>query len=186
MEKDQLKIHGSIFILLKKFIDNSFLYNTWNEFLKRLGVEAVEFDINRSYPIELFHSLVHESAQLKQVSENKLIEEFGEFLVPDLLIFYAAYLKPQWKTLELLEHTEAVMHQAVRKINPDADPPKLHVSRVNERLLIIDYYSKRKLSGLAIGIIRGIAVFYGEDKRIAILPTSAFDDERVQIRVEFD
>lgn len=77
------------------------------------------------------------------------------------------------------------MHRAVRKEENKASPPTLNVSRVNDKLLIIDYYSKRRMASLAIGMIKGIAKFYNESEKLQITLNAESDDERVQIRVEF-
>ncbi len=83
------------------------------------------------------------------------------------------------------ENTELVMHKAVRKEENKANPPVLNVSRVHDNLLIIDYYSKRRLACLAIGIIRGIIKFYNETDKVTVIPNTNPADERVQIRIEF-
>jgi hypothetical protein len=85
----------------------------------------------------------------------------------------------------MLENTELVMHKAVRMEENQAAPPFLNVSRVHDNLIIIDYYSKRKLASLAIGIIKGIAKFYDETEKVHVVPMTNPNDERVQIRIEF-
>ncbi len=50
---------------------------------------------------------------------------------------------------------------------------------------MIDYFSKRKMGALAVGIIKGIATYYNEQDKIEIKSMSDPEDERVQIRVEF-
>ena len=77
------------------------------------------------------------------------------------------------------------MHGAVRRLNSTANPPILNVSQVNDKLLIVDYHSRRKMASLAIGIIRGIAEYYGESQSVKIISMTDPDDERVQIRLEF-
>ncbi len=120
-----------------------------------------------------------------QLPAEKLKEQFGEYLVPGLLTLFKSHINPGWKTFEMLENTEFVMHRAVRKEENKASPPTLNVSRVNDKLLIIDYYSKRRMASLAIGMIKGIAKFYNESEKLQITLNAESDDERVQIRVEF-
>lgn len=184
-ENDAVKIHGSLFVLLKKFIDGQISYGTWEQILQEIGRSGILFNEKQNYPLELFNNIANAAAKLTKVSKDEFVEKFGEYLVPDLLIMYAAFLKPHWKTFELLENTEIVMHKAVRMQYKNANPPVLHIYRANDNLLIIDYYSKRKLACLAIGIIRGIAIFYQEADIIRIIPASDPDDERVQLKVEF-
>lgn len=112
-------------------------------------------------------------------------EAFGEWLVPDLFQVYSNYLRPEWKTYEILIHTEKVFHGAVRNLNSTAHPPVLNVSEVSTDYLMIDYYSKRKMGSLAVGIIKGIAKYYNEDKDIDVIPATEPDAERVQIKILF-
>ncbi len=115
----------------------------------------------------------------------KLEEKFGEALVPNLLLIYNQYVDPKWKTLDMLEHTEKVMHAAVKRHDSKSTPPVLNISRVNNHKLIIDYYSKRKLSSLAVGIIKGLAAYYQIESKIMVEPMTGPDDERVQIHVSY-
>ena len=74
---------------------------------------------------------------------------------------------------------------AVRTEQSIANPPVINVRRIHDKLLVIDYYSKRKMASLAVGIIRGIAAFYSESEKVVVIPTTDQGDENVQIRVEF-
>jgi hypothetical protein len=73
----------------------------------------------------------------------------------------------------------------VRKQENQADPPVLLVTRVHDKLLTIDYYSKRRMASLAIGIINGIAKYYNEADKVKVICQSDPNDERVQLRIEF-
>lgn len=177
-------MHGSIFILLKRFVENQYDHSTWLKLLDAAGVQHDSYQMNKVYPDEEVFALVENAAKFTELPAVKLHEKFGEFLVPDLLLVYKKYIKPEWRTMDMLEFTETSMHAAVRQENEAVAPPVLHVNRVNPNLIIIDYYSKRRMGGLAVGIIRGIANYYHETDLIRITPTSALDSERVQIRVE--
>ena len=184
MNESELKVHGSIFYLLRKFVLNNYSTKIWEDVLIGADLEGSVYDITGSYPLSEMESIVASASHLTGKNSNQLKELFGEFMVPDLFVLYYNYLNPEWRTFEVLENTERVMHGAVRHLNSTANPPVLSVSRVNEKLLIIDYYSKRRMGSLAVGIIRGIAVYYKEAESINIISLSNPDDERVQIRVE--
>ena len=185
MHHQELKIHGSVFLLLKKFIESNYGNETWVNFSKAAGTSRSVYEMNKNYPASELYSIIKVAAANKEVSEADLKEKFGEYLVPYLLTMYESHIDPSWKTFEMLENTEKVMHKAVRSEASNANPPVLNVTAVGNKLIIIDYYSKRKLGSLAIGIIRGIAKHYNESERVHIIPKSNPDDERVQIRVEF-
>jgi hypothetical protein len=179
-----LSVHGSIFFLLKKFIDHSFGLGHWEDILKESKVLHADFDLTKAYPIQEIGSIITTVSGRTGRSSNDLKEAFGIYLVPDLFQLYGSYLKPEWKTLDVVEHTERVMHGAVRKLNSSASPPILNVTRINPDKLMVDYYSKRRMGALAVGIIKGIAKYYKEDHEIVVTATSNPNDERVQLIVE--
>ncbi len=84
----------------------------------------------------------------------------------------------------MLEYTEGIMHNNVRRLNSTAAPPILHVTKINTDTLLIDYHSKRRMGSLAIGIIKGIAKYYKEDSNLTIVSLTPPDADRVQIKVE--
>ena len=184
MFEESPKVHGSIFYLLRKYVDSSFAEGTWANLIKLSGASG-EYDITSNYPIQEIGLIVAAASQLTGISPQDIQERFGEYLVPDLFKVYADYLRPEWKTFDVLLHTENVMHGAVRKLNSTANPPILNVTKVNNQLLVIDYYSQRRMGALAIGIIKGIAKHFGETEMITIKSMSDPEAERVQIRVEF-
>jgi hypothetical protein len=185
MKEEDLLIHGSMFLLLKKFVENNFDQSTWLKIIKVAGAAQSSYEMHRNYPASEMFSIISTAANYSGIHEEALKEKFGEYLVPDLLELYKMHVKPEWRTFEMLENTEKVMHKAVREEASEANPPVLSVTRVSNKLLIIDYYSKRKMASLAIGIIKGIAKYYNESEKLRIVPNTRPNDERVQLRVEF-
>lgn len=179
------KMHGSIFILLQKFIESNYSHDFWVQRKKEAGIPYTEFTMEKTYPTNEIFKLLQAISLSTGDSHHKLQEKFGEHLVPDLLSMYWKYVDPNWKTYDLLRHTESIMHKAVRMESKNANPPVLNVSSVSGKLIIIDYYSKRCMASLAIGIIKGIAKYYKEKNEVLVKTTTGLDDERVQIRVEF-
>lgn len=184
MSEEILKVHGSIFFLLKKYVDNNFPEGTWNTLNATAGTSGIYYT-TESYPLTEMGAIVSAASDATGIPVHDLKEKFGTYLVPDLFLLYTNYLKPGWKTYDVLLHTENVMHGAVRKLNSTATPPILNVTQLNDNVLIIDYYSKRRMGALAVGIIKGIAEYYNEAEEVLVIPKSNPDDERVQLRVEF-
>jgi len=180
-----LRIHGSIFFLLKKFVNNNFPENTWDLLKEKSGTSSITFSVTENYSIDFMNALIKNASEMTGKTEDNLKEQFGQYLVNDLFALYADYIKPEWRTFDVILNTEPVIHGAVRRLNSTANPPILHVHKVNDKLLVIDYHSRRKMASLAIGIIKGIANYYGESESIIITPMSNANDERVQIRLHF-
>ncbi|MBU6121644.1 heme NO-binding domain-containing protein [Hymenobacter sp. PAMC29290] len=147
------------------------------------GLDKVAFNHKTVYPDEHIYALVGHAAETTDLSAGELHEKFGEYLVPDLMYMYQRLLKPEWKMLDMLEHTDLTMHKQVRQEHTENSPPMLAVSRLGPNELMIDYVSPRRMSGLAVGIVRGLAAYYDEADRIDVMPTTIKDGERVRIHV---
>lgn len=185
LNNDQM--HGSIFIFLKRFVENSQDYSTWVNLLEREGLRdriAKSYQMHEVYPIgELFAIMA--AARADGIPYDEFQERFGEFLVPDLLLVFKRFIDPSWRTYDMLLHIGSHMHGGIKRENDKTNPPPLHVSKVGKKLLVIDYHSKRRMAGFAIGIIRGLAAYFDEGDRVKVLPTTEPGAERVQIKVEF-
>ena len=176
-------MHGTIFTLLKRYVQTQYDHSTWVKLLELTGLEAKDFHHREVYPDAHIYALVGQAAEMTGIPAGELHEKFGEYLVPDLMYMYQKYVNPDWRTLEMLENTEHTMHYQVRREHPENSPPVLQVQRLNENELLINYVSPRRMGGLAVGIVRGLAVYYDEADRIDVLPTTSEDGERVQIHV---
>ena len=176
-------MHGTIFSLLKRYVQTQYDHSTWVRLTELAGISGLDFNSKTVYPDEHMYVLIGHAAEQTGIPAGELHEKFGEYLVPDLLYMYQKLLQPEWKTLEMLEHTEAVMHTHVRREHTENAPPVLDVKRVSDNEVLIDYVSPRRMGGLAVGMVRGLATYFDEADRIDVQPTTSEDGERVQIRV---
>ncbi|CAM3728323.1 heme NO-binding domain-containing protein [Pontibacter korlensis] len=178
-------MHGSIFVLLKRFVESKYNYSTWANLLESAGLANASYQIGEMYPTREIVAIVGAAAAHSGTPANELLEQYGEFLVPDLLLVYKKYVRPEWRTYDMLLHTEASMHKAVRQTDGRANPPLLLVTKKGSKQLIVDYHSKRRMAGMAVGIIKGIAKHYNESDIVKVTRLTPVDEERVQIRVDF-
>ncbi|MVN75417.1 hypothetical protein GO988_03675 [Hymenobacter sp. HMF4947] len=176
-------MHGTILTLLKRYVQTQYDHSTWVKLVELAGLEEGNFSHKEVYPDEHLYALIGRAAEMTGIPAGELHEKFGEYLVPDLMYMYQKYLNPDWRTLDMLEHTENSLHNQVRREHIDNAPPVLQVTRLNANELLIDYVSARRMGGLAVGIVRGVATYYDEADRIDVLPTTSEDGERVQIHV---
>jgi Haem-NO-binding len=72
------------------------------------------------------------------------------------------WIKPDWKTLDLIAHTEETIHHMLRNEGSQTNPPRLQCRRASPDAVVVTYDSPRKMCTLAKGIIKGIAKHYGE------------------------
>jgi hypothetical protein len=159
-------MHGMIFKELQRYVSKSFGLPAWYGLLKGAALDQQLYLPTHHYPDGHLTALVSGIAGLRGQPVPDTLEDFGEFLVPNLLQVYGSMIQPRWRTLDLLEHTEHTMHRVVRHASYTATPPRLLCTRTGPGEVVVHYQSERNLSSLGVGIIRGLARHYGESVRI--------------------
>ena len=159
-------MHGAIFAELERFAVGSIGADFWKQMLDSAGLGARVYLPVATYPDEEALALVGAASQLSGKSAAEILTSFGEHLAPPLLDMYGSLLRPTWRTLDLLEHTETTIHRIVRQREPDATPPELTCERTSDQEVVITYRSPRRLCALAIGLARGVARHYAESIEI--------------------
>lgn len=179
------QMHGTIFVLFKRYVESLYGYSQWVKLLETAGIAHAPYQMHELYPTREIFSLIEKASELMGVPQHQVMEQFGEFLVPDLLLMYKRYMRPEWNTYDMLLNTVADMHAAVREKDNRENPPMLLVTKKGDTQLIVDYHSKRRMSAIAVGTIKGIAKYYDEDDKVAVTLLTPIEEERVQIQVDF-
>lgn len=155
-------MHGLIFLQLQKFAQNKAGPQAWEILLKEANLPITSYSPVRAYPDQEVFALVGAASRILNQTPSEILEAFGEFIAPEMIRLYGRMLDPKWKTLDVIENTEKLVHTAVRVGNPGAKPPVLECIRTTENELQIMYSSDRQMCQLAKGIITGIARHFGE------------------------
>lgn len=179
-------MHGILFSELKKFVTAKAGPQAWKNLLEspESGARRPSYLATETYPDAELVGIVKAGSKALGVPVPDLLEEFGEFIVPDLAQVYGALIKPQWKLLDLLEKTESVIHATVRLKNPGAAPPKLQCSRPGPSEAVIVYTSERRLCPVAKGIIKGLSNLYKEKVQIQETTCMLKGDSQCEISVK--
>jgi hypothetical protein len=160
-------VHGTILTELQKYVVSKLGAEAWTNLKREAGVTRLEYDALEIYPDAEVMALVTTASRLTGIPAPALLEDFGSFIAPDLLDMYWAVVQPEWRTLDVLEHTETAIHEVVRISQKGATPPYLAAERRSPNEVVIRYTSPRKLCPVAKGIIRGIAKHYEENVSLA-------------------
>ncbi|WP_026461867.1 heme NO-binding domain-containing protein [Adhaeribacter aquaticus] len=179
------RMHGSIYILLKRFVEGTYDYSTWIKLLEAAGIDHAPYKIDEMYPTQEIYAIVTAASTMTGIPAYDLTEKFGEYLVPDLLLMYNKFINPEWTTYNMLLNTESTFHGAVKQQDGRTSPPILQIKKVGEKQLLVDYYSKRRMAGVAVGIIKGIANYYQESDTVKVTRLTHESEEQVQIKVDF-
>lgn len=153
-------MHGIIFAEFEKFFTLAQGAEQWQKLLAEAQLPDRVFMAVGTYPDADLMKLVQGASVETKRPVAELLEAFGEFTTPTLFSMYRTVIAPEWRTLDLVENTERVIHKVVR--TRGGTPPVLNVQRQDATHLVVTYGSQRKLCALARGIIRGIAKHYRE------------------------
>jgi hypothetical protein len=160
-------MHGLIFLQLQRFAQKQAGGAAWEQLLREARLPVKSYSPVGVYADRELVALVEAASRVFGMAVNGVLEAFGEFVAPEFIKLYGRLIQPEWKTLELIENTETLIHAAVRVGNPAATPPVLHCVRGTADELQIVYSSGRQLCSVARGIVRGVARHYGETVQIA-------------------
>ena len=155
-------MHGSIFAELQKFVTFHHGADAWRHLVRESGVPTKVYLPIRAYPDEELVALVSTASQMTGTPVPELLWSYGEFIAPDLIKMYRAYMKPEWRTLDVIEHTENQVHVRVRVDHEGAAPPYLTATRLGPDEVMVHYISQRKLCTVAEGVAHGMAKHFGE------------------------
>ncbi|HEX8245964.1 MAG TPA: heme NO-binding domain-containing protein [Longimicrobium sp.] len=176
-------MHGIVMNQFRQFVVERLGRDGWRELAEAAGVPPEPFEIGRIYPDQALGALVAEASRRTGEEADALVEAFGVFIAPALLRVYEPLVDPAWRTLDVIEHTEAVIHTVVRARMPGAAPPLLDTRREAPDRVVIDYRSPRRLCALATGIARGLALHFGETVEIGQAECMHAGDPRCLITV---
>jgi predicted hydrocarbon binding protein len=159
-------VHGLIHVELERFARERAGDAAWEkaEADARLGGRG--YVATERYDDAEALSLVVALAKVTGIGPQALLEGFGEALVPALLANFSSLVPSQWRTLELIENTEELVHTALRATDQAARPPMLKVMRRGHDEVLVLYASERRMCGVAKGIVRGLAAHYGEQVEV--------------------
>lgn len=159
-------MHGIIFAEFRRFVETELGPESWSPLVAEAGLPANVYQVAQQFPDAEFHALVGVSARTLGRPVATVLQDFGAFIAPGLLKMHAHSIHPDWRTLEIIEHTERAIHQVIRQGDSSAQPPEISVGRVDEGELLLEYRSSRRLCAFAKGIVLGIACHYAEDVTI--------------------
>lgn len=156
-------MHGIILSEFYKFVVEQHGADTWRHVAQRAHLSDVTFTPVEIYPDDVMAALIGATEAITNVARSTLLEAFGEHLTPRLLSIYQVLLRPTWKTLDVIEHTEQTVHRVVRMRDQRAAPPRLRAVRMGPNEVILTYDSGRGLCAMALGIAKGIARHFREE-----------------------
>ena len=163
-------MHGVIFSELQKYAEVKHGKEAWSALLEKAGLRNRVYLPVQEYPDADVAAIVVAASTVTGLPVSAVLQDFGEFIAPDLLKMFGHLLWPEWKTIDVIDNTEGTVHTVVRVKNPGARPPQLHTTRRGPDEVVLNYTSPRQMCALAIGIGKGLAKHFNE--KIVITQTA--------------
>ena len=145
---------------LRRHVTDAHGREVWDALLDGAGAPGRLYTSLSDYPDDELAALVRTAAAQLGTDRATVLRDFGRSLVKDLVQTYGSLISTTWTCFDLLEHTEATIHEVVRARHPSATPPVLKVIRRGPESVAITYSSDRRLCALAQGIVLGVGDHY--------------------------
>lgn len=172
---------GTIYLAFKNFVITQYDHEVMEKSFRSAHFSPDHFAVMGVYPADNLHNLLDSLSNEVNRDKKDLLEAFGYFMAPKLHKMYLQHVDPTWKTREFLLNTEDVIHKVVRAKNPHANPARLRFTPIDSQKLRLDYDSKNNMLDFGIGIIKGLAEYYGEN---VVTETTTSKNGDVQIIVD--
>ena len=156
-------MHGSIFVQLRHYLEDTYGPTTWAQLLKAVGVsESKVYFMLTTYSDKEAVQLIENASKITGVNRATFLDEFGRYFSKYLLEAYSIMIKPSWFTLEIIENAHTCFKHLTTKPNSGAPPKELIIERTGPYEVTICYNGKPHLCDLLIGVIHGFADHFHE------------------------
>jgi hypothetical protein len=151
---------GIIFNILEEMVIAHKGIAAWNEILNQEMPEGGIYTVGESYPDEQLFTLIQAVSNSTNLSIEKIVGDFGEFMFDQLVTRYPVFIEQSSDLKSFLKSVESVIHVEVKKLYDNPHLPNFSYNEPADDILVMQYSSPRKLCILAEGLIRGAAAHY--------------------------
>jgi hypothetical protein len=176
---------GMVFTEFVDLIEQRFGIEVLDEVIVRAELgHAAAYTAVGYYPFSELQKLLASLCRQTGVAADVLLRTFGRHLFERLRAGHPQFFAHERLDLfSLLERLDAVVHVEVRKLYPEAKLPRFTCSRIDEDHLQLDYSSERGLADLALGLVEGAALHFGEHVDITRVDSMVDGEQRTRFRL---
>ena len=159
-------MHGSICVLVQKFVETNFGVGTWIEICEQAGFPELRFSPIQDYADDVVLQVVHATCEHLSITADAALLSVGQFAAPELIRLAKNMLHPEWRAFEVLNNLESLIHRTVRLGNPSAEPADIESHQISDSEMQVVYSSRRGLCALAHGILLGMGDLFSQNLEI--------------------
>ncbi|MEO1128594.1 MAG: heme NO-binding domain-containing protein [Planctomycetota bacterium] len=139
--------------------------------IEAAGVEGTYSGVG-TYDVGELEALVGSACERLDLTRDQGLRMFGEWVFSSLAASYGTMLEHISGTFDLLRVLDRVIHVEVRKLDHLAELPSFDVLVDTPDRMELHYSSTRRMSALALGLMRGCIAYFGEELDATIISTS--------------
>ena len=125
--------------------------------------------------------MVGKLSEIKGIPVPELLTIYGEYFFTTLSRDYPQFMAKS-NLFGFLDSIEKYIHPEVLKLYPEAELPSFDSEILSENEMTLNYMSSRKMSDLAVGLIKGASNYFKEE--VDIIKISENDDgETVMLKI---
>ena len=154
---------GIVFTEFLELVENEFGLEVVQQIIDEceLDTEGIYTSVGTYSHKDMF-KMVGKLSEIKGIPVPALLTVFGEYFFTTLKDKYPVFVeKPN--LFSFLNSIDQYIHPEVLKLYPDAELPRFEAEIKSDNEMTLDYMSSRKMSDLAIGLIKGAAKHFKED-----------------------
>ena len=151
---------GVVFRGLESLVIEKCGMNAWDELLRKNAPNERVYISPASYPDEEMFALLNDVSIKLNMAMPDVLKAFGKYLFSYLAAKHPAIISDFNSFSNLIVSIDKVIHVEVAKLYHEPNLPKINAVRVDKGLILMDYYSKRKLCMCAEGLIYGAAFYF--------------------------
>lgn len=158
---------GIIFTEFMDLVEDKFGLEVLDQVLEQAGDEGIYTSVG-SYDHRDLVKLIIKLSQITELPAETLQEVFGQSVFNNLYATLpkSASLGECKNSFQFVRLVEDYIHIEVKKLYPDANPPKFEFISESETELVFDYKSARCMSYVCLGLVKGCAEHFNEKLEI--------------------
>jgi len=154
---------GIVFTEFLELVENEFGLEVVQQIIDECELEtAGVYTSVGTYSHKDMFKMVAKLSEIKGLPVPALLTVFGEYFFTTLKDKYPVFVeKPN--LFSFLNSIDQYIHPEVLKLYPDAELPRFDAEIKSDNEMMLNYMSSRKMSDLAIGLIKGAANHFKEN-----------------------
>ena len=154
---------GIVFTEFLELVENEFGLEVVQQIIDECELEtAGVYTSVGTYSHKDMFKMVAKLSEIKGIPVPALLTVFGEYFFTTLKDKYPVFVeKPN--LFSFLNSIDQYIHPEVLKLYPEAELPRFDAEIKSDNEMILNYMSSRKMSDLAIGLIKGAANHFKEN-----------------------